>query len=263
MLADQLVEAGKDDWARQEFDNLRSFEPAVRVEAWRRTSGLHRVRGRRSLGAVRALWEARDELARERDVTPGRLIPDSAIVAAATAMPTNRGALMSTPGFHGRGASRFASTWLQAIRTAAEMDEADLPSRTPRGDGPPAPRAWAEKSPVAARRLELARAAVSALAEQHNLPAENLLTPDHLRRVMWEPPSTREPGRAARAADRPAGRARVAELADRADGTGARQAVLDADEQVEGQAEEGRSRRAEGAEEVEADRRRPTTAEEA
>jgi ribonuclease D len=108
-------------------------------------------------------------------------------------MPTNRGAMMSTPGFHGRGASRFASVWLAAIKAAAEMDEADLPSRTPRGDGPPAPRAWAEKSPVAARRLELARAAVSALAEQHNLPAENLLTPDHLRRAMWEPPATRDP----------------------------------------------------------------------
>lgn len=193
LLADQLVEAGKDDWARQEFDNLRSFEPTVRVDAWRRTSGLHKVRGRRALGAVRALWEARDQLARERDVTPGRLIPDSAIVAAATAMPTNRGALMSTPGFHGRGASRFAPLWLDAIKTAAEMDEADLPTRTPRTDGPPAPRAWAEKSPVAARRLELARAAVAALAEQHQLPAENLLTPDHLRRVMWEPPATRDP----------------------------------------------------------------------
>ena len=193
LLADQLVEAGKDDWARQEFDNLKSFEPAVRTEAWRRTSGLHKVRGRRALGAVRALWEARDEIARERDVTPGRLIPDSAIVAAAMAMPTNRGALMSTPGFHGRGASRFAPTWVQALRTAAEMDDADLPNRTPRGDGPPAPRAWAEKNPVAARRLEIAKAAVAALAEEHDLPAENLLTPDHLRRAMWEPPSTRDP----------------------------------------------------------------------
>ncbi len=193
LLADQLVEAGKDDWARQEFDNLRSFEPVVRTEAWRRTSGLHKVRGRRALGAVRALWEARDEIARERDVTPGRLIPDAAIVVAATAMPTSRAALMSTPGFHGRGASRYSATWLQALRSAAEMDEADLPSRTPRGDGPPAPRAWAEKSPVAARRLELAKAAVAALAEEHDLPAENLLTPDHLRRVMWEPPPTRDP----------------------------------------------------------------------
>ena len=60
------------------------------VEPWRRTSGLHRVRGRRLLGAVRELWEARDELARERDVSPGRIIGDSAIIAAAMAMPTTR-----------------------------------------------------------------------------------------------------------------------------------------------------------------------------
>ncbi|UMG93525.1 ribonuclease D [Nocardioides sp. TF02-7] len=193
VLAAELAEKGKADWARQEFEHLRAFEPVVRTEGWRRTSGLHKVRGRRALAAVRALWEARDAVARERDVTPGRLIPDSAIVAAATALPTNRAGLMSTPGFHGRGASRHASTWLQALREAAEMPEKDLPDRTPRGDGPPTPRAWAEKDPVAARRLELARAAIAGLAEQHDLPAENLLTPDHLRRVMWTPPRTRDP----------------------------------------------------------------------
>ena len=48
---------------------LRAARSAV--DAWRRTSGLHRVRGRRALGAVRALWETRDEIAEQRDVTPG------------------------------------------------------------------------------------------------------------------------------------------------------------------------------------------------
>ena len=57
----ELVEAGKLDWAQQEFDALRGFEPTVRVDAWRRTSGLHRIRGRRGLGAVKELWETRDE----------------------------------------------------------------------------------------------------------------------------------------------------------------------------------------------------------
>src|SRR3954469_23229566 len=89
-LHQQLVAAGKDEWARQEFDHLLSFEPTHRVDAWRRTSGMHRVRGRRGLAAVRALWEARDELAAKRDVTPGRILPDSAIVAAAQAMPADR-----------------------------------------------------------------------------------------------------------------------------------------------------------------------------
>lgn len=192
-LAGQLVSSGKDEWARQEFENLLSFEVTPRAEAWRRVSGMHRVRGRRGLGAVRALWETRDHLAARRDVTPGRILPDSAIVAAAIAMPQDRAALLSLPGFRGRGAERYANRWLEALHAVAAMDEKDLPARTLRSDGPPVPRAWADRDPVAARRLTLAREALSELAEIHSLPVENLLTPDYLRRVLWTPPETREP----------------------------------------------------------------------
>ena len=72
------------------------------------------------------------------------------------------------------------------------MDEAELPARSPRSDGPPLPRAWAERDPVAARRLALAREDVTALAEKHSMPVENLLTPDYLRRVLWTPPPSRK-----------------------------------------------------------------------
>ena len=210
LLAAELVETGKDEWARQEFDYLRSFAPAVRTEAWRRTSGVHRVRGRRSLAAVRELWETRNEIAEQRDVTPGRILPDAAIVAAATALPTDRDALMATKGFHGRGADRYATRWVAALARAAQLDEDDLPTRAPRGDGPPLPRAWAEKDPVAARRLVLAREALAALAEEHHLPVENVLTPDYLRRTLWTPPKSREP------------EALAAAVADQLSGYGAR-----------------------------------------
>ena len=193
LLAAELEESGKATWAQQEFDHLRSFEPTVRTDAWRRTSGLHRVRGRRNLGAVRALWELRDEIARQRDVTPGRILPDSAIVVAATALPLERSQLLSLRGFHGRGAERYSTRWITALREVAEMPEADLPQRAPRTDGPPLPRAWAEKDPVAARRLALARDAVAALGEEVSMPVENLLTPDYLRRLLWSPPAVREP----------------------------------------------------------------------
>ena len=192
-LAAELEETGKAEWARQEFDHLLDFEPAVRVDAWRRTSGVHRLRGRRSLGAARALWEARDAVAAERDVTPGRILPDAAIVAAATALPTDRRALLSTSGFHGRGASRYASTWVDAIQAVLAMTEDELPPRAPRGDGPPHPRTWADRDPVADRRFKAGREAMLNLAELNNLPVENLLTPDYLRRLMWQPPATREP----------------------------------------------------------------------
>jgi ribonuclease D len=187
VLARELHEAGKDEWARQEFDWLRGFTPFVRTEPWRRTSGLHRVRGRRLLGAVRELWEERDELARSRDVAPGRIIGDNAIVAAAMADPATRSDLLSTKGFHGRGAQRYADRWVAALARARDLPEEDLPVRAPRTDGPPTPRAWAERDPVAAERLTLAREGMARLSEQLEVPAENLLTPDTVRRVMWEP----------------------------------------------------------------------------
>ena len=192
-LAAELEESGKAEWARQEFEALLSFEQTPRTDAWRRVSGLHRVRGRRTLAAAKALWETRDEIARQRDVTPGRIIPDAALVAAAQAMPTDRAALLDTKGFHGRGAERYSVRWIAAIREAAALPESELPARAPRGDGPPTPRAWADRDPVAARRLAIAREEMAHLAETHHMPVENLLTPDYLRRTLWAPPITREP----------------------------------------------------------------------
>ncbi|HET8561142.1 MAG TPA: HRDC domain-containing protein [Marmoricola sp.] len=187
-LGRQLVETGKDEWARQEFAALVDFAPPVRVDPWRRTSGLHKVRGRRAMAAVRELWTARDRLAADRDTTPGRLIPDTAIVAAANALPTSRKALLGTQGFHGRAASRFADEWVAAIRRARELPEAELPPVANRSDGPPQVRAWADRDPVAAARLVRARAGITALSKELDVPAENLLTPDFLRRVLWSPP---------------------------------------------------------------------------
>ncbi|HEY6932085.1 MAG TPA: HRDC domain-containing protein [Marmoricola sp.] len=187
-LERQLVEAGKDRWAREEFAALVDYQPPVRVDPWRRTSGLHKVRGRRAMAAVRELWTARDALAADRDTTPGRLLPDSAIVAAANALPTSRRALLATAGFHGRAASRYAEEWLAAIRTARELPDSALPPLANRSDGPPQVRAWADRDPVAAARLVRARAGITALSRRLSVPAENLLTPDYLRRVLWSPP---------------------------------------------------------------------------
>ena len=193
VMVRELEADGKTEWARQEFEALLDFKPTVREEAWRRTSGAHRLRGRRAQGAVRALWEARDLIAQERDIAPGRILPDSAIVVAAQAMPGDRASLLSVQGFHGRGAARYARDWVEALRTVSALPESELPGRAPRIDGPPQPRAWADRDPVAARRLVHARAAFIALSNEHRLPVENLLTPDSLRRVLWTPPETREP----------------------------------------------------------------------
>ncbi|MGB6458252.1 MAG: ribonuclease D, partial [Streptosporangiaceae bacterium] len=41
--------------------------------------------------------------------------------------------------------------------------------------------------------LTAARAVVAALADSHGLPAENLLPPDAVRRLAWQPPAEISP----------------------------------------------------------------------
>jgi ribonuclease D len=189
LLHRQLVDSDKLEWALEEFEHLRLAPSSPpRPEPWRRTSGLHRVRGRRSLAAVRALWVARDTIAAQRDVTPSRIIPDSAVVEAAVAMPRDRGALLALKGFVGRGAHRYAGAWLDALRQAVSLPDTELPDLAARSDGPPPPRAWAERDPVAAARLAAARAALAAMSAELSVPVENLVSPDAVRRVIWEPP---------------------------------------------------------------------------
>jgi ribonuclease D len=188
-LDEELRAQGKLGWAEEEFAALAaSRPPGPRPEPWRRTSGIHRVRTARGLSRVRALWTARDELARRRDLAPGRVLPDSAIVSAAQADPADERALLALPVFSGRATRRLASTWLSALQEARELPDAALPSTAGAGDGPPPAHRWADRDPAAAARLVRARQAVTALAAEYTLPTENLLAPDSVRRLSWSPP---------------------------------------------------------------------------
>ncbi|MDF2969070.1 MAG: ribonuclease [Nocardioidaceae bacterium] len=189
LLVDQLDQAGKREWAEQEFTALLAFTgPAPRLEPWRRTSGIQRVRGRRPLAAVREVWLTRDEIAAEQDVTPGRVLSDDTIVEMARAMPIGRTAMRGLPGIRHRQGRRHLDRWVAAVERAAGLPEPELPTVSARHDGPPPPRAWGDRNPAAAARLAACRAVVAALSERHVVPAENLIPPDAVRRLAWEPP---------------------------------------------------------------------------
>jgi ribonuclease D len=191
VLAELLRAEGKDEWARQEFEAVRVMAaPAPRTDPWRRTSGIHQLRGRRQLAIVRALWIARDELAAQRDVAPGRVLPDAAIIAAARAMPTRPDDLAGLAVFGGPRQRRRLSRWFGAVEQALALPEAELPPTTGGGgDGIPPPARWRDRDPVAADRLVRSRAVVARLAEQHTVLAQNLLASDIVRRLAWQPPS--------------------------------------------------------------------------
>jgi ribonuclease D len=190
-LAMQLTVQGKLEWARQEFAaELAAGPPPPRAEPWRRTSGIHRVRNRRGLAVVRELWLERDKIARRRDLSPTKVLSDAAIVEAARTMPTGPDELAAITGFSGRSSRRHMPEWLRAVSRARAMPDRALPAASaPPGDGPPPAHRWQDRDPEAARRLTAVRAVVAALADSHSMPAENLLQPDAVRRLAWQPPA--------------------------------------------------------------------------
>ncbi|WP_448612492.1 HRDC domain-containing protein [Geodermatophilus sp. URMC 60] len=192
-LAAVLEEQGKTEWARQEFEAiLAAGPPAPKADPWRRTSGVHGLRNRRQLGMLRSLWQARDELARRRDIAPGRVLPDAAMVSAVQADPRTEAALLELPVFRGRANRKLVGTWFGALARGRELPESELPPHSRSGDGPPPVSRWADRDPAAATRLQAARAGLAELAGTHTLPVENLLSPDLVRRLMWTPPEPRD-----------------------------------------------------------------------
>ncbi len=205
-LEDELVAAGKDEWARQEFAHVLAQgvrPPVVREEPWRRTSGIHLTRDRRQLAVVRALWLQRDEAARRRDLAPAKLLADAAIVEAAARAPATRHDLGQLRGFTGRRGGRAdLGRWWAVLEQTRALPEDELPLVAARGDdGPPPPRTWERQRPEAAIRLKRCRAAVLALATTLQLPPENLVGPDLVRRLAWTPPEPSPTAVAARLAD--------------------------------------------------------------
>ncbi|CAM3264234.1 HRDC domain-containing protein [Occultella aeris] len=190
VLAAQLAEAGKLDWAEQEFEAIRvAPPPSPRIDPWRRTSGTHLVRDTQGLAIVRELWHTREIEAERADISPGRILPDAAIVAAAQAKPRSQAALAELRPFKNRGAARRLPTWAAAVARALTLGPADLPAkRTPLGDTLPPPRAWRDRNPEGAVRLENVRHDVRELADSLDVPQENLLTPEFQRRIAWAPP---------------------------------------------------------------------------
>lgn len=187
VLAAELIEQDKVEIAAEEFSaTLTRLPKPPRTEPWRRLSGLHRVRGARNLAVARALWESREEYAQEQDVSPGRLVPDRSLVAAVLAAPSSKHSLASLSDFTGRASRTQLDRWWGAIEQGRATT--DLPKERVPSDTLPPPRAWSDRNPEADVRLKAARPLIEARAVELNMPTENLLTPDHLRRVAWEPP---------------------------------------------------------------------------
>jgi len=186
-MATLLDDAGKSEIASQEFSAVLTREAKIVTgDAWRRLSGLHTVRGARNLAVARELWEARDTFARKIDTAPGRLVPDASLIAAAKAIPESRHGLAALREFNGRASRSELPRWWAAVEVGRTTE--DLPALRVASEAIPPPRVWSDRNPEADKRLKAARAAIALVSTEVNIPAENILTPEVLRRLAWSPP---------------------------------------------------------------------------
>ena len=185
-ISNLLQASGKLAWAESEFQSILAAPPAPpREDPWRRTSGMHKVRKREQLAVVRELWIARDKIAANLDIAPGRLLSDNAITELAVTAPTTVKAFQKTLkpiGLRPRWMENV-NTWVDAITRAPDSE---LPQMRLNGDGMPPVKQWREKFPERYAPLSHARDAVAKRALELNLPSENLITPEFVRRVCWD-----------------------------------------------------------------------------
>jgi ribonuclease D len=156
---------------------------------------MHHVKKRRQLAVVKSLWESRFELGKELDVSPGRLLSDAAISTIALAVTDesvfenkkNLEKVLRPIGLRARW-MEHSSRWLEAITAARALAEDDLPPTRAASDALPPVKVWREKYPLRYAALTHARHNLSLRAEELSIPLENMISPEHVRRICWSSP---------------------------------------------------------------------------
>ena len=186
-----LEDAKKLPWALEEFASILKAPPApARVDPWRRTSGMHKIKRRDQLAVIKSLWIARDAVAAKHDIAAGKLLNDSAIVELAITVPTNKKEFekcLRPLGLRARWLENLA-LWLDSIATAVALPEDQWPAMRTNADTLPPIKLWRDKFPEKFAPLSHARAAIELISQENQIPVENLITPEHVRRICWKPP---------------------------------------------------------------------------
>lgn len=192
-----LLEQGKLDWAQKDFAHiLNQYLPAhdgvtpkrkrERHDPWRRTSGMHRVKDRRTLAIIRQLWNIRDSYAQKLDVAPGRIFNDETLVEVAVSKPQVVQDFSKLIKRRTRYQDLPTTEWFSLYLTALELKDSELPEMKLKSQTLPPPKIWKEKNPLGYARLTHARAVTQTKAEELAMPVENLISPDALRTLMWD-----------------------------------------------------------------------------
>jgi len=192
-VAALLIERGKMKWALEDFVQILKNPPnPPRIDPWRRTSGMHKVRDRMTLAIIRALWSARDQFAHAIDLAPGRVFNDEVLVEVATKRPATIDEFTKIIKRRSRVTNAPTTEWFALMKETIELPETDLPVLRIPSLGLPPIKLWKERNPLGNARLSHARAAVMQRAAELELPVENLISPEVIRQLAWKNPPESE-----------------------------------------------------------------------
>ena len=185
-----LSDTGKLEWAKEEFGNsLKITPPRVKREPWRRVSGMHQIKSRFELALVREIWTARDKVARDLDIAPGRLLSDAVIIELVQKKPQSFEELLELKVVRERIRHDYQKselkTWWKILSGGYEIDQSHWPEMRARGDGVPPPKIWRDKFPIAYIHYQHARLLLGEISNSLKIPVENLISPDLVRRITF------------------------------------------------------------------------------
>jgi ribonuclease D len=189
-LKQKLIDNNKLNLAQQEFKALCSWQsPGLRNDPWRRTSGMHEVRGGQDSAIVRQIWLKRDEIAQQRDIAAGRVLNDAGIVEIAAKKPKTVQELKDLASIKYRPAKNDAEIWFEQLQIALQMGPDQWPVKKKGAESYPAPKSWLEKRPEAYHRLQFVKAQLHKLSEELLIPVEHLCSPDLVKKWCWDKPT--------------------------------------------------------------------------
>jgi len=189
-LTQKLIDNNKLDLAQQEFKALCSWQsPGLRNDPWRRTSGMHVVKGGQESAIVRQIWLKRDEIAQQRDIAAGRVLNDAGIVEIAAKKPKTVQELKDLASIKYRPAKNDAEIWFEQLQIALQLGPDQWPVKQKGAESYPAPKSWLEKRPEAYHRLHFVKAQLHKLSEELLIPVEHLCSPDLVKKWCWDKPT--------------------------------------------------------------------------
>jgi ribonuclease D len=152
---------------------------------------MHKIKRRDQLAIIRELWTARDRVASSQDIAAGKLLNDTAIVELAIAAAVTKKEFekaLRPLGLRARWLENLP-LWLSCVSAAIALPEDQWPAMRTNADTLPPIKLWRDKFPEKYAPLSHARAAIEVIAHDNEIPIENLITPEHVRRVCWKAPT--------------------------------------------------------------------------